>query len=212
MTDREILSVYMPLLPFLAQLCGPSCEVLLHDVTQPENSVIAIENGSLSGRTVGSPLTDLAYRIIDSGDYHHKDFLSNYVGAGKGKHFISSTYFIKNHGRLIGLLCINRDMTTLAELEHALQRLQKQLNLTTQLPEIQESFDVPMPQILQNIVSTAITESGLLPERMKRSEKVAIVQKLAEQGVLDMKGSVSVIAQHLQISEPTVYRYLNQKT
>ena len=27
MTDREVLALYRPLLPFLAQLCGPACEV-----------------------------------------------------------------------------------------------------------------------------------------------------------------------------------------
>jgi len=212
MTDREVLALYRPLLPFLAQLCGPACEVLLHDVSRPEESVIAIENGYHSGRELGSPLTDLAYRIIDSGEYKTKDFLSNYAGAGKGKNFVSSTYFIKNEGKLIGLLCINRDMSAMAELENALQRLQRQCNLMTQLPEIQETLDVPLPKILENMVSAAIAESGLLPDRMNRNEKVAVVHKLADQGVLGMKGSVPEIARQLNISEPTVYRYINRET
>lgn len=210
MTDTEILEHYRLLVPFIAQLCGPSCEVLLHDISRPDDSVIAIENGFHSGRTIGCPMTDLAQKVVASEDYKEKDFLSNYSGSGKGKNFVSSTFYIKNGDRLIGLLCINRDMGTIIELEHVIERLKKQWNLNTVSPEIKENLDVPVPILLQNMVTNAIQDTGMLPERMSIPEKVALVHKLMEQGVLSMKGSVAEIARQLQISEPTVYRYIHR--
>ena len=110
MTDHEVLEVYRSLVPFLAQLCGPCCEVVLHDVSNPSCSVIAIENGFNSGRQIGSPLTDLAHAIIESGEYKDKDYLANYSGVSKKKNFVSSTYFIKNEGRLIAVSYTHLDV------------------------------------------------------------------------------------------------------
>lgn len=41
-------------------------------------------------------------------------------------------------------------------------------------------------------------------------EKMVVVHRLEERGVLGMKGAVMEIARQLKISEPTVYRYLNR--
>ena len=211
MTDHEVLEVYRNLVPFLAQLCGPCCEVVLHDVSNPSCSVIAIENGFNSGRQIGSPLTDLAHAIIESGEYKDKDYLANYSGVSKKKNFVSSTYFIKNGGRLIGLLCINRDMSPMVELENTLNFLKSQYNLTLPDTEIQENFDTPVTTMLHNLVEKVIHDSGMTPKYMQMNDKIRIVQKLQEQGVLNMKGAVSEIASQLLISEPTVYRYLKTK-
>ena len=64
MSDKEILALYSGLVPFLASTFGQSCEIVLHDLTDTDQSVIAIENGFNSGRAVGSPITDLAQRFI----------------------------------------------------------------------------------------------------------------------------------------------------
>ena len=103
MTDQEMLQIYTGLVPFLAGVCGPGCEIVVHDVTDPEHSLIAIEN-SLSGRQVGDPLTDLSRELQEKGAYTSAAYIGNYEGKSKGKNFLSSTYFIKNEGRLIGPL------------------------------------------------------------------------------------------------------------
>ena len=212
MTDKEILDSFRPMVSFLAELCGASCEVLLHDLSHPDHSVVEIANGFHSGRSVGYPMTDLAAKVIESRAYKTTDYLSNYTGAGKGKNFVSSTFFIKNQERLIGLLCINRDLSSVADFESAFQRLKNQLNLSTEIlsENVQESFDAPVTELISNMVHDTIEETGILPERMSITEKVMVVHKLKEQGILQMKGAVSEIAHQLQISEPTVYRYIKR--
>ena len=39
MTDQELLKCYTDFVPFLAAVCGPGCEIVVHDVTNPEMSV-----------------------------------------------------------------------------------------------------------------------------------------------------------------------------
>ncbi|MCI1966216.1 MAG: PAS domain-containing protein [Oscillospiraceae bacterium] len=211
MTDKELLDSYYPLISFLSKLCGPSCEVLLNDVSRPESAVVAIAGGCHSGREIGSPMTDFARDIIKNKTYQDSDSVSNYTGAGKGKNFVSSTFFIKNEGRLIGLLCINRDMSVLTQAEAAFELIKKQYNLVLPSDEVQEVLDAPVSVILHNMVEAAINESCAFPDRLKKSEKEAIVIKLKNQGVLRMKGAVAEIARQLRISEPTVYRYINSE-
>lgn len=59
-------------------------------------------------------------------------------------------------------------------------------------------------------VPQLISESGILPTRLSREEKVRIVHKLNEEGLLNVKGAVAEIAERLSVSVPTVYRYLNK--
>ena len=209
MTDQELMSQYYPLAPFLAQLCGPGCEILLHDLSLNDGTVVCIENGFHSGRYVGSPLTDFALQIINDKLYETKDFMANYVGMAKGKNFVSSTFFIKNEDRLIGLLCINRDCGPLTAFENALSILKEQYNIGGPVNKVQETLNVSAEMLLANMISAAIRDSEIDPARMSRKEKTAIIQRLANQGFLKMKGAIAEISTQLSISVPTVYRYIH---
>ena len=46
---------------------------------------------------------------------------------------------------------------------------------------------------------------------MSLQEKVRIVHKLNDEGLLNVKGAVTEIAEQLSVSIPTVYRYLNKE-
>lgn len=52
MKYNPLLEPYKALVPFLAELLGESCEILLHDISQPKHAVIAIANGFYTGRKV----------------------------------------------------------------------------------------------------------------------------------------------------------------
>lgn len=206
-----MLEIYKSMVPFFASVCGPACEILLHDVSKSKDgTVVAIANGYNSGRKIGSPMTDLASQILESKLYEKQDFISNYHGVSKDADFISNTYFIKNNGRLIGLLCVNRSTAAIHELELALNRMKRQFNLADVRTDIHENLSNQVEEMLSSLVRQAIEKTDVLPQRMSRQEKIDIVHELNEQGVLTMKGAVSEIARQLCISEPTVYRYLNR--
>lgn len=210
MKYNPLLEPYKALVPFLAELCGDNCEILLHDISMPKHSVIAIANGNQTGREVGSPFTDLAIKILKEKQYKTKDYLSNYNGRSKGKNFVLSTFFIKHEGELIGLLCVNRNMDTMNDLENALAAVKKHYNLMDVGDEVHETMDTPLGDILPRMVSDEIRAVGVSPQRMTTKEKARVIHRLMELGVHNMKGAVVEIAKQLDISEPTVYRYIKK--
>ncbi len=210
MPNNPLLDPYKPLVPFLAEILGDSCEVLLHDISQPKHSVIAIANGFHTGRVVGSPFTELAVKIMNEKQFKTADYISNYSGKTKGKNFLSSSFFIKHKGKLIGLLCINKDMDSIVALDNAIALLKKHYNLEEADNEMQEILDVPIASLLHKMVTDEIKETGIQPARMTSEEKAKVIHNLMDAGVHKMKGAVIEIAKQLQISEPTVYRYIKK--
>lgn len=210
MSDNEVLEIYKKLLPFLGKVLGSGCELCIHDVRNPNESIIAIENNA-TGRKIGSPMTDLAYTTMEKGLYTNSDSVLNYEGSSKGRQFLSSTYFIKNEDRLIGLLCVNKDVSASNAAVAAFQNLVNTFNLALpETSEYTETLEGPVSDLLPNLVADAIAQTNIPPERMTRTEKIELVRKLNEQGILSMKGAVKEIAAQLNLSEPTVYRYLNK--
>lgn len=50
MTNRELIESYIPFAKFLSAVCGPTCEVVLHDLSDIEHSIIISKTASLTGR------------------------------------------------------------------------------------------------------------------------------------------------------------------
>lgn len=107
---NPLLQQYMKLTEFLGLALGPDYEVALHDLTNRDRSIIAIVNNHISGREIGAPLTNMALGILRDRSYETSDYCLQYHGISvNGKDLRSNTFFIKQDGRLIGLLCINFD-------------------------------------------------------------------------------------------------------
>ena len=107
---NALLQHYIKLTEFLGQALGPDYEVALHDLTDKNRSIIAIANNHVSGREVGAPLTNVALQILMDKSYEKQDYRLHYCGvSAEGKALRSSTLFIKQNGKLIGMLCINFD-------------------------------------------------------------------------------------------------------
>ena len=109
-TTHALLRQYVKLTEFLGAALGPDYEVALHDLTDKSRSIIAIANGYISGREIGAPLTNMALGVLKDGSYEWQDYRLHYSGvSAAGNPLRSSTMFIKEDGKLIGMLCINFD-------------------------------------------------------------------------------------------------------
>ena len=206
MLDQELLDVFTAFTPFLSALLGAGCEVVVHDLKNPKHSIVAIEN-SLSGRKVGDPMTNLPLECA-----RDASFIANYSGSGKGKQFLSSSYFIKNEGRIIGILCVNKDVEIISDVKQQLHLLLERFNLM--LPAetgVQENLDHTVEDILKSRIEEAVLQVGISPARMRMQEKMEVTQTLQEQGVLSMRGAVAELAEKLNVSVPTIYRYMAKK-
>ena len=62
--NNTILEQYKILVDFLGKALGPDYEVVLQDLTDRKNAIIAIANNHISGRQIGSPLTNTALQLL----------------------------------------------------------------------------------------------------------------------------------------------------
>lgn len=211
MTDQELLKAYCDLVPFLAAVCGSGCEIVIHDINDKAHSLLLIEN-SITGRSAGDPITDLAMEMLEQNQHTNASYVCNYNGCSKGHKFVSSTYFIKNEGRPIGLLCINKDLESVQAAQAAATLLLERFNLTP-APDTcpSENLDTPVVGIVRHRIADAIAQCGVSSARMSVDEKVRIVHRMNEEGLLSVKGAVVELAEQLSVSVPTVYRYINRK-
>lgn len=219
--SKKILERYIPLVEFIAAIVGDNCEVVLHDVTCPENSIIAIKNEHLSGRRIGGPLTDLVLKVMQSKSYKNKDFVANYKASGKGKTFRSSSYFIKNDDdEIIGVLCVNIDIEAYEKVKDIMNKLtfisqdfdinvKKQTEVVEEV-RVEEQLYASVDDLLGTMIQEAVSEIDVLPPRMSSDEKMEVVRKLDNKGAFQLKGAVSEISKALEVSDPTVYRYLSK--
>ena len=205
MDDREKLNIYISLVPFLSDVLGKNCEIVVHDLTDPDHSIVAISN-PISGRKIGDKMTDLPADAMENSDY-----IANYYGKSSSTTFRSSTYFIRNGSKLIGMLCINKEVDCVINAQKLMNDLFDYYNIS--FPgetEIKENLDSSIEELMRQKISDAITSSMIPVSRMTNSEKKGIVQRLKKEGVLKMKGSVAEISNQLEISIPTIYRYLKK--
>ena len=213
MKSNEKLKKYIPLVDFISSACGNAFEVVLHDTKNPKQSVVAIKNGHLSGRKIGDAMTDLAINLVNTNEHMRKHFISNYEGRLKnGKIFLSATYFIKEENELIGLLCINYDPSIMMELNRQINNLLDAFNLLPQNDKspYTETLDSSINNITESIISSTISNMPVSPSRTTSEEKIEVISALEKQGFFSTKGAVSQVSNALNISEPTVYRYLKK--
>lgn len=208
---------YVPLVDFLGAFLGEDCEVVLHDVRSPDNSVLAIANSHISGRRKGAPLTDLALRLIKEGAWKERPFVMDYKTQSRdGRPLHSATYFIlSDDGDLAGMLCLNMDTSSLVEAHGLLEKFIERGRLMPRRPEPDvphtlETFAESIEDLTDSIIRQVVNGAAIAPERMTPDEKMAIVRTLNEKGVFLLKGTVAVVAKHLAASEATIYRYLQR--
>ncbi|MDR3435617.1 PAS domain-containing protein [Telmatospirillum sp.] len=220
---------YIKLTEFLGKLLGPDYEVVLHDLEDKDNSIIAIANGHISGRTIGAPLTSVALQAIADHSYETSDYRVNYTGiAGDHRLLRSSTFYIKDYnGNLVGLLCINFDDSRYRDLSDRILRLRhpdffvdSNFSYNKEKAEMEgppsvgesENFHSSVTDLTEDILSQALTQKGVAADRLTKQEKHALVEELNAKGFFLLKGAIKLVAAQLKCSQTTVYRYLNKAT
>jgi predicted transcriptional regulator YheO len=198
------------LVDFLGKACGENCEVVLQDLREGKMGITAIVNGHISGRAVGAPLTDLALRLITQGVWKTRDYICNYEGKTKDNRILhSSTYFIKREGKLLGMLSVNTDTSKYLKLSEAILSLGGIFPAPAKpAAEVQrENFYANMEDAIKSVFAELGVEEAS-KKRFALEERLAIIERLADQGIFLLRGSVSAVAEKLHCSEASLYRYI----
>jgi len=206
---HPILKSLIPLVEGLANTFGKNCEVVLHDIRNPQSSIIAIANGHISGRTVGSPMSEYGLADLRRGKFDKPRI--NYSKKTKdGRILRSSSLYIKDEkGKLIGFLCINYDISELLVMKNILNDLTS-IEEEAFDEEDSESYGNTVNDVLSSIVTKTLDSVGKPVAFLSKEEKVNIVQLLDQKGVFLIKGAVDYVAKVLCVSRYTIYNYLDE--
>ncbi|MEC5318729.1 PAS domain-containing protein [Brenneria populi subsp. brevivirga] len=199
----------------LASVVGQNIEVVLHDLQQPDSSVLKIINGHLSGRVPGSSLLDGPENDMGfMGILNHKSsaqdtgpaiFTDYKTVSLQGKPLRSATVLFKDESGKASLsLCFNADDSAINAARDA---------LTLLLPpgvEAKESGETGLEEKMDEIIHDCLPPTGQLRTGATKKEKVEIVRKMQEKGMFIVRGGVEKAAKVLGVTRYTVYNYLDE--
>ena len=209
------LKKFMPLVKTIAQMFGKKCEVVLHDFSIPQHSIVEIENGHITGRKIGDSITDFALSIWRKNGYGKKkeDKIVNYRTKTKeGKILRSSSVFIRDdQKKIIGCLCINYDLTEHLMFNKIIDEFCNTIDLDDEKSkEEAETFTNDVDDVLEDIIRKAIDEIGKPVSMMQREDKLMVVKIVDEKGGFLIKGAINQLAAEISVSRYTVYNYLDE--
>ena len=95
---ESILSQLKQMADAIVAMFGKNCEACIHDLSELQMSLVYI-SGSVTGRVVGAPATDLLIKALRKPAEDLKDMHNYRTTTGDGRTLKSTTVFIrdKNH-------------------------------------------------------------------------------------------------------------------
>lgn len=195
----------------LARQFGSGCEVVVHDLRRdPEHSVVAIENGHVTGRQVGDGPSRVVLEALHAGaDARLEDRIGYLTKTADGKVLKSSTIFIRDEdGAAVGILAINFDIT--------LMRAAR--DLMTQMCDVEQTAPAREPQpivrnvatLLDDLLEQSVELVGTPVALMTREEKVRAIRYLNDSGAFLITKSGHRVCKFFGISKYTLYSYLDE--
>lgn len=185
----------------LSETFAPFCEVVVHDLKNPEHSIISIHN-NLSGRKEGEATTELGLARIESADF--PNIITNYANQfPDGRPAKSTSIGIKDEtGQYVAALCLNLDMTQF-------RNMQSMLSQFTEVgcSPVKEHLEPNGSEAIRARIDQYAASIAATPRTLKADDRVALIELLRKEGLLDIKKSMDTIAQHLGVSRASVYLY-----
>ncbi|WP_237181313.1 helix-turn-helix transcriptional regulator [Paraburkholderia tropica] len=187
----------------LGQTLAPLVEVVLHDLTSPEQSVVAISN-NLSGRQVGDAATEMGLaRLNDPG---FPEVVANYPNRfPDGRPVKSTSIGLKNSaGEYVAAVCLNMDVSLLGAVTAGLGQLM-QTGAAAPLPE---SLAPRTGDGVRAALERYAAARNTTPIGMTLAQRRDAVRELAESGHLNLRHALAEVARTLGVARSTVYTYL----
>ncbi|WP_105980239.1 helix-turn-helix transcriptional regulator [Bacillus paralicheniformis] len=210
---KQVLKSYIPFAKTIGEMFGPYCEVVIHDLTTPQSSVIFTMNNHVTGREVGQSFDHLVKKVLLSNEFK-EDYLAGYeIQADDGRTIKSSTTLIRDgQQQVIGAFCINYDMNVMIQMKEMLDAFmpgtEKKNQIQTPNTAEQETSIQNVEEITNQLIEQIVANRK--HSLMKRREKIELIRFMDEKGIFLMKGAIDKVAEQLGISKVTVYSYLDE--
>lgn len=193
----------------LAGHFGHNCEVVIHDLRGKdlEHSIIAIENGHVTGRSIGDGPSHIALESLREDPGMLQDRIAYLTKTSDGRVLKSTTLFIRDdEGRVIGLLGINYDISMLVSVEESLRDFTGQDIVSSEPEAISRNVADLLDELLEHSVSLV----GKPTAMMSKDDKIRAIRFLDDNGAFLITKSGPKVCQYFGISTYTLYSYLDE--
>lgn len=210
MLEEKKLETLKQLAKGIAAQFGSNCEVVVHEISERSaySSIVAIENGHVTGRKVGDGPSHVVLERLGNPGEDPKDQLCYLTRTPDGKILKSSSIFIRDsEGKVCAIFCINFDITALTMAGQAIADV---VQVDETVHKEPERITLSVSDLLDDLIRQADKLVGKPVALMTKDDKVKAIQFLNSSGALLITKSGDKIAKHFGISKYTLYSYLDK--
>ena len=187
----------------IAEMFGSSCETMVHDMTQANHPILAIYNGHVSGRSVGSTMDILGNETLLSEDGLKTDFVNLYATTLSGQQIKSSTFHMigEDYNLALG---INFDYSSLVYANRIL------VDLMSADADLKSAMWHSGDNRLGEVFEECLAAVGKPVSALNKNDRMKVIALLDQKNAFSFRKSVPFISQRLGVSRYTVYKYLTE--
>ena len=202
-----LLKSLIPIAETIGKTFGNRCEVVLHDLTIPEKSVVYTVNGDVTGRREGQTFDRLVRSVLLNKNFT-RDYAVNYTFETEdGRRIKSSSSLVRDEAvEVVGVFCVNYDITFMKTLHDELELfLPMQEDSSVICPEMAADQDVTtvVDTLIDNIVS------GRKKQGLTKQDNLEMIRFMDDKGIFLVKGAIDKVAACMGLSKVTIYGYLD---
>ena len=202
---NPILKNYFAVADIIAGTFGNECEVVVHDLEQPDKSVIYVANGHVTGRKTGQTFDHLVKYVLLSEQFKDDRVINYMFETTDGKRIRSSSSLIRdNDNNVVGMLCINYDITGYELMK---KRLDAFLGVAVEEKVVEEP-DRNVIEIIDSLILKIIGNSDV--KELSRKRLIELVKFMDDKGIFLVKGAIDKVAELMGVSKVTIYSYLDE--
>lgn len=205
MNRNELFSVLDAVARGVAETFGANCETLVHDLSTLEHPILAIYNGHVTGRSVGSTVS-----INDGSPSDYTLDISrlqspniNMLAAAEKRHLKSTTIPFFAEDGVLGL-GINFDYTALEQAEQAIK------SLTAIDGFLYEGLRQTQTPQIDTLFQEALKGFDKPPCELGKEERVALLKRLSSNHFFEQQKAIPYLAEQLGVSRHTIYKNIKE--
>ncbi|MFJ3794042.1 transcriptional regulator [Kitasatospora sp. NPDC090091] len=198
-TPDPRVQAWSPVCQAVALLLGPYAEVVLHDAVRDE--VLAIWN-PMTARAPGDPSL---LGELDRQGPSAPDVYGPYAKLlPDGRRLSSVSAVLRDaEGTPSAVLCVNLDRGPLEQASALLAAF-----AAPTAPRPAPLFERDWTERMNDVIGGYVRAHGRPPERLTREDRIAVLRRLDQAGVLAVRRAVPAVATALKVSRSTVYTLL----
>lgn len=208
--DNQQIEFLKRLAHGIALQFGPSCEVVVHDLQSdnPARTIVAIENGHITGRKIGDGPSNVVLKALhsDSGKLH--DSYSYLTKTEDGKILKSTTIYLRDDdNKPIAIFAINYDIALFSAMEEALHAFTTHSDSSDAAPQ---TIPHNVTDLLDELIDQSVRLVGRPHALMTKDDKIKAIRFLNDSGAFLITKSGQKVCSYFGISKYTLYNYLDE--